>query len=277
MDRDGVDATVMYGQTTAFATDDAGLRPLVYAAYNDWVWDFCRQNPARLVGVAQLPAEDAAAAIQELGRAVRIGFRHVNVMAAIAEIPVYDHQWERFWALAEETGVSVAFHLGGGPAPQGPLVPESVRSALRVIEVPQQLAGPISGVILTGVLDRYPNVKLVMAESGIGWVPFMIQCLDASYQAMRANRWPGRETTIAKLTPSEYFERQIWMTFQDDPAGTAMLGKLPVNRVMWASDYPHPQSTWPHSQHVIAAQTRELAPYVRRRVLCDNARELYSL
>jgi predicted TIM-barrel fold metal-dependent hydrolase len=79
------------------------------------------------------------------------------------------------------------------------------------------------------------------------------------------------------MKPSEYFPRQIWVTFQDDPFGMKMLGLLDEERVMWASDYPHPASTWPFSQQVIEAQMQHLSPEVKRKILCDNARTLYDL
>ncbi|MBV9328064.1 MAG: amidohydrolase [Chloroflexi bacterium] len=277
MDRDGVDATVMYGHTNDFPVEDPQLREAVYAAYNDWVWDFCSYAPNRLVSVAQLPAEDPVVALSELERAARTGFKHVNVMAAIANPPIYCEEWEPFWKVAEETRIPVGFHLAVRINPPPARVPQSVASAVQSMLGPQQLNAPIAGLILTGVLDRYPGLKLVMAESGIAWVPFMIQRLDASYRKMREGRLAGTRTTACELKPSEYFTRQIWMTFQDDPAGVKMLNQLPQDKVMWASDYPHPASTWPHSKRIIEEQTEGLSPELKQKILCDNARALYGL
>jgi uncharacterized protein len=276
MDRDGVDATVMYGPTDPFAVDDPSLRALCYSAYNDWLGDFCAADPERLIGVAQLSCEDPAAATSELERVAKLCLRHVNVLAARAAPPVYDPAWEPFWALAQETGIPVGFHLavevrrtrsGNG----------LVDRALAGITGAMQLMEPIAGLIVMGVFDRYPGLRVVMAEAGLAWVPHMIQRLDNQYSRMHDGRLDLDGQTGSKLPPSEYFRRQIWVTFEDDPAGIEMLPLFNEDRVMWASDYPHPASTWPNSQRVIERQMRDLPEATRRKILCQNACELYGL
>ena len=128
----------------------------MYAAYNDWVWDFCSYQPERLISVAQLPAEDPKIARSELERAARTGFKHVNVMAAIADPPIYCEEWEPFWRLAEETGIPVGFHLAVRINPPPARVPQSVASAVQSMLGPQQLNAPIAGLILTGVWTATP-------------------------------------------------------------------------------------------------------------------------
>jgi len=143
-----------------------------------------------------------------------------------------------------------------------------------------QLVEPIAGLIFNGVLDRYPRAKIVMAEAGLAWVPHMIQSFDYYHKRLREGRVsvPGGGTAYTpELKPSEYFPRQIWVTFQDDPYGMKMLGLLDEDRVMWASDYPHPASTWPFSQQVIENQMSHLSPDVKQKILCENARKLYDL
>jgi predicted TIM-barrel fold metal-dependent hydrolase len=288
MDRDGVDATVMYGPTDPFIVADIELRREVYRAYNDWLAEFQSAKPDRLIGAAQLPLDDPDGAREELQRLASKGFKHFNVMAARAEPPIYNDEWEPFWSLAEEVDIPIGFHLvvevrrtrpqGPAEAPQNPLVAGAIRTAMNMQGY--QLMDPIAGLILNGVLDRHPGLRLVMAEAGLAWVPHFIQSLDFYVNRIKSGRAIGGlsgEEKLPDLMPSEYFKRQIWITFQDDKAGMKMLDYLDEDRVMWASDYPHPASTWPNSQAVIEAQMAHLTPAVKQKVLSENARRLYSL
>jgi predicted TIM-barrel fold metal-dependent hydrolase len=288
MDRDGVDATVMYGPTDPFVIEDLNLRREVYRAYNDWLLEFQSANPERLIGVPQLALDDPRGARDELERLAKKGFKHFNVMAARAEPAIYDAAWEPFWSLAEEVGIPIGFHLvvlvrrtrleSGVEVEGNPLVAGAVRTMLNMQGF--QLMDPIAGLILTGTLDRHPGLKLVMAEAGLAWVPHFIQSLDFYCNRIKSGRpFAGLsgDQKLPELKPSDYFRKQIWITFQDDAAGMQMLDYLSPERVMWASDYPHPASTWPNSQRIIEAQMAHLSPDVKQKVLCDNARKLYDL
>ncbi len=288
MDRDGVDATVMYGPTDPFVVEDLNLRREVYRAYNDWLLEFQSANPERLIGVPQLALDDPQGARDELERLAKKGFKHFNVMAARAEPAIYDAAWEPFWSLAEEVGIPIGFHLvvlvrrtrleSGVEVEGNPLVAGAVRTMLNMQGF--QLMDPIAGLILTGTLDRHPGLKLVMAEAGLAWVPHFVQSLDFYCNRIKSGRpFAGLsgDQKLPELKPSDYFRKQIWITFQDDAAGMHMLDYLSPERVMWASDYPHPASTWPNSQRIIEAQMAHLTPDVKQKVLCDNARKLYDL
>ena len=212
-----------------------------YEAYNDWLIDFCAAKPERLIGVAQLSMEDPEAARDELERlAKRGGLRHVNILASRANPPVYDDAWEPFWTLAEEVAIPIGFHLAvlvkktrldaGDPSGANPAIAIASRFAKEPPGV--QLLEPITGLIFAGVLDRHPGVKIVMAEAGLAWIPSMIQGLDIWYQRSRDGRRLSGDGPIAlpKLLPSEYFQRQIWISFVDDPLGVRMVGRRPRPR-----------------------------------------------
>jgi uncharacterized protein len=289
MDRDGVDASVMYGPTDPMAIADPELRRFCYEAYNDWLIDFCAARPGRLIGVAQLSMEDPRLARDELERlSKRGGVRHFNVLASRATPPVYDEAWEPFWALAEETGIPIGFHLAV-LVKKTRLDQEDRGAANLVVTVASrfaqnppgiQLLEPLTGLIFAGVLDRHPRLKIVMAEAGLAWVPSMIQGLDIWYQRTRdGRRLTGDEPiTLPQLLPSEYFHRQIWISFVDDPLGVKMVGGvLDADKVMFGSDYPHPASTWPCSQQAIEEQMKDLPAAVRQKIIRDNARALFKI
>ena len=289
MDRDGSDASVMYGPTDPMAITDPELRRCCYEAYNDWLIAFCAARPERLIGVAQLSMEDPQAAHDELERlAKRGGLRHVNILASRANPPVYDEAWESFWELAEEVAIPIGFHLAVLVKKTRP--DEEKRGAANLVisvasrfaqEPPGiQLLEPITGLIFAGVFDRHPRVKIVMAEAGLAWVPSMIQGLDIWYQRTRDGRRLTGDgpITLPKLLPSEYFHHNIWISFVDDPLGVKMVGGvLDGDKVMFGSDYPHPASTWPYSQQVIEEQMQSLSAEVRQKILRDNARALFGI
>ncbi len=289
MDRDGADASIMYGPTDPMAIADPELRRCCYQAYNDWLSEFCAARPERLFGVPQLSMEDPLAARDELARlAKRGGLRHVNILASRANPPVYDDAWEPFWALAEEVDIPIGFHLA--VVVKRSRLDESKRAAANLVvtvasqfaqEPPgMQLLEPMTGLIFDGVLDRHPRVKIVMAEAGLAWVPSMIQGLDIWYQRTRDGRRLTGEKPIAlpKFLPSEYFHRQIWISFVDDPLGVKMVGNvLDADKVMFGSDYPHPASTWPNSQAAIAAQIESLPAATVQKITRDNAQALFGI
>jgi predicted TIM-barrel fold metal-dependent hydrolase len=142
-----------------------------------------------------------------------------------------------------------------------------------------QMDEPLAGIIFSGALERHPGLRIVLAETGIGWLPYMLERMDDSYAKFvdAPAYWRQHGGLPITREPSAYFRRQIWATFQTDQAGLRLLDVLGEDRVMWASDYPHADSTWPESQRAIAAQFKEVAPSARRRILCENARELYAL
>jgi len=289
MDRDGAEASIMYGPTDPMPMGDSELRRHCYQAYNDWLAEFSLARSERLIGVPQLSMDDPEAARNELERlAKRGGLRHVNILASRANPPVYDEAWESFWSLAEEVSIPIGFHLAV-------LVKKTrldetnrgaanltVTTASRYAQEPpgMQLLEPMTGLIFTGVLDRHPRLKIVMAEAGLAWVPSMIQGLDIWYQRTRDGRRLTGDSPIAlpRLLPSEYFHRQIWLSFVDDPLGVKMVGTvLDVDKVMFGSDYPHPASTWPDSQKVIAACAKSVPADARKKIFRDNARALFGL
>ncbi|MGE5217518.1 MAG: amidohydrolase family protein [Chloroflexota bacterium] len=289
MDRDGAEVSVMYGPTDPMPIEDPELRRACYEAYNDWLDEFCAAKPERLIGVAQLSLEDPQAAHNELARlAKRSKLRHVNILASRAEPPVYDSSWEPFWSLAEQLGIPIGFHLA--VLVKKTRLDEANRGAANLVvatasryaqEPPgMQLLEPMTGLIFNGVLDRHPHVKIVMAEAGLAWVPSMIQGLDIWYQRTREGRRLTGDGPIKlpKLLPSEYFHRQIWISFVDDPLGVKMVGNvLDADKVMFGSDYPHPASTWPDSQKVIAEAAQSLSAAIREKIFRDNARELFAI
>jgi predicted TIM-barrel fold metal-dependent hydrolase len=282
MDRDGVDATVMYGPIVPLLIKDPELRQMCYRAYNGWLAEFCATAPKRLVGAGLIPIDDPAAAAEEVRHLKRLALRTGMLLAARVELPLWDRAWDPLWEAAAETGIVLGFHLGGGlrtVAFSGPKAADAGNMGVRVSCSTLQMDEPLAAVVFSGALERYPALRIVLAETGIGWLPYMIERMDDTYQKFldAGEYWRAHGGLRLTMEPSAYFRRQIWATFQTDYAGLRLLDALGEHRVMWASDYPHADSTWPDSRKAVEDNFKDIAPAARRRILCDNAKELYGL
>jgi predicted TIM-barrel fold metal-dependent hydrolase len=282
MDRDGVDATVMYGPIVPLLIADPDLRRVCYRAYNDWLAEFCATAPERLVGAGLLPIDDPRHAAEEVRHLHKIGIRTGMFLAARVETPLWDDAWEPLWEAAAEAGLPIGFHLGGGlrtVAFSGPKATHPGNMGVRVACSTLQMDEALAGVIFSGALERHPALRIVLAETGIGWLPYMTERLDDAYRKFldAEEYWRAHGGLRITQPPSAYCRRQVWATFQVDVAGLRLLDLLGDDRVMWASDYPHADSTWPDSQQVIEETFRDVPAAARRRILCENARALYGL
>ncbi len=126
-------------------------------------------------------------------------------------------------------------------------------------------------MIFSGVLERFPRLKFVSAENEVGWLPFFLQKLDQAQEEYRY-LYPAP----LALRPSEYFRRQVFATFIDDPVGVATREFIGVENIMWSSDYPHTVSTWPHSREVVERDFKDVPETDKRRIVRENVAQLYG-
>ncbi len=125
------------------------------------------------------------------------------------------------------------------------------------------------------MLERHPNLKFVLAESGTGWIPFVVQEMDFRYKRL-FEKSTAQEIPLKDL-PSDVFKRQVWATYQADRVGLALVDFFGDGHMMWASDYPHPDSTWPYSEEIVEKETAHLSPESKRKIIRDNAAALYGI
>lgn len=274
MDRDGVRAQVIYGPTcTHLQIRDAALHEQVARVYNDWAAEFQRAAPERLVVLSEIPSYDPQAAGRELERCATLGHRGA-IMSSTAGRgqPLFDEVWESFWDTAEEIGIPIHVHLAGGLHSLAMQL-GSWRMPAAVAVVPMQLDETLAGLLFSGVLEKRPRVKFVMGEAGLGWIPYVLERLDHELHKYGARI---RDHRIDML-PSEIFARQVYTTYEDETLGVELIPRIGVDNVMWASDYPHGDSTWPHSRTAIAeSPLSQHGPEVVRRVTCENAARVYG-
>ena len=162
---------------------------------------------------------------------------------------------------------------GGRVAPRDHLPFRAQRAASAVSITGFQLvtAQFLMAVIYGGVLERYPNIRIVLGESGIGWIPYILDRMDYEYEDQFHN------DLALSMKPSDYWRRQCRATFQVDEVGIELLHRMGEDTVMWGSDFPHPDGVWPDSQDYIKKQFGHLPERVRNKIVCENAMAFYGL
>jgi uncharacterized protein len=273
MDRDGIHAHVVYGPPLSLPIPDLEVRAACLRAYNDWAAEFNRTDPNRLVVLALLPSHTPEAATRELERVAGLGHRGAIVDFLAGDDAAFEDSWEGFWATANELALPISFHLGKG-LHSIKVKSGSWRMAAGVAVSPMQLDEVLTGMILSGLLERYPNVRVVFGEAGLGWVPYLLARLDHEHEKYR----DLISDAVLTMRPREYFRRQVFLTYEEDHLGIELLPHIGATNVLWASDYPHGDSTWPHSREaIVASGLGQLDEESRRLILWDNAAGLYNI
>lgn len=281
MERDGIHASIVYGPGAlwGFPTKDPELKRLVLRAWNDWAAEeFNNFLPGRLSALAAIPTTSPDEAIEELHRCMRIGHRGALFRAHdLDDLTNLHDTWDPFWAAAAEAGIPISFHSGGGSSiPLGDIPdmsrPNRWKIPTTVAVLPMQLDEPFSVMIFSGVLERHPGLRLVLAESGVGWLPYLVKRMDATFE-----KYCARDAHAISTPPSELFRRQVFATFEEEPFGPRLIPLLGAENFMWACDYPHPDSTWPDSRKAIDEALGDLPPKTIRMLVSENCRKLYGL
>jgi predicted TIM-barrel fold metal-dependent hydrolase len=274
MDRDGVYAHVIYSpMTTQMRVQDPTLRAACMVAYNDWAAEFGSASPQRLVPLASIPAGTPQEARDELLRVAKLGLRGGIISQFEGSEPILEDSWHPSWDAAQEVGLPINVHLDSGCHSLKPQL-GTWRFPALVAVIPMQLDEVLAGLVFSGILERRPNVKFVMGEAGLGWIPYVLERLEHEFDNYGRNMGDHK----LDLRPTEVFRRQIFVTYEDEKLGVEMIPRIGVGNVMWASDYPHGDSTWPHSRKALAES--DLAKHgeeVLRRVACENCAELYGI
>ncbi|HTZ10016.1 MAG TPA: amidohydrolase family protein [Acidimicrobiales bacterium] len=277
MDAEGIDQAVLFPSVGLYfwALDDPAAAVPIARAYNDWLAAYCAAGPGRLFGAAMLPVQDPGAAVAELRRArSELGFVAAFVRPNPCRGRSLSHgAYEPLWAAAEETGTVVAVHEGssvivptlGADRPFHPLVLHAVSHAFEAMLACAQL-------IAFGVLERHPGLRVVFLESGGGWAPFWTERLDEQAEAF------GGFAPELRLAPSQYFARQCWISYEVDEATLPVLAPvIGEERIVWGSDYPHHDATFPGAVDALRRTMAPLPAATQARILGANAAELYGL
>ncbi len=277
MDAEGIDQAVLYPTIGLYfsTVPDPTAAVSLAAAYNDWLAGYCAAGPRRLFGAALLPLQDPAAAARELRRAVtELGF----VAGFVRPNPclgrsLSDRAYDVVWEAAEELGVPIGVHEGssvsvptlGADRPFNPLI-------LHAVSHPFEQMLACAQLIAFGVLERHPGLRVVFLESSGGWVPFWLERLDEQAESF------GGFCPDLKLRPSEYFARQCAISFEvDEQTLPALAPFVGPERIVWGSDYPHHDATFPGAVDALRHTLAPCPTATQAKVLGLNARHIYRL
>ncbi len=274
-DRDGVAAELIYPTVGMVLCNhpDFDYKKACFEAYNRWLAGYCDPHPDRLLGCGQVSMRSPEDGIAELEAVKALGLRGVMMPGNPAQedydSPIYD----RFWEKAIELGLPLSFHIltDRNYAFRHQIRGPAMNGFLSIVRGCQDILGTL---VLGGVFERHPDLRVVCVEADAGWAPHYMYRMDHAYKRHRF--WLPAGQKLSRL-PSEYFAENIYVTFQDDWVAFQVADLMNWRRLLWASDFPHSDSTWPWSQEVLAEHTRHLTPEQKRVILCDNVASLYGI
>jgi len=271
-DRDGISAEVLYASVGMFLCShpDFDYKKACFDAYNLWLAEYCAASPSRLIGVGQTAMTSVEGGIEDLRKIKALGFRGVMMPGEPAVSDYDDLIYAPFYEAAVALDLPLSFHILTGKQDRFSGRGPRLNSFLSIVRGCQDIMGTF---VLGGVFERHPKLKVVCVEADAGWVPHYIYRMDHAYKRHRYWLPAG---TLSKM-PSEYFLENIYTTFQDDWVAFKVKDLCNIRRLLWANDFPHSDSTWPHSQELLREHGRGLTEHELNLILHDNVAELYHL
>ena len=289
MDRMGIHAQIVYpnaggfGATKFMSISDPVLQVECVKIYNDAIAEWQRDSNNRLFPQAMLPFWNMEATLKEIRRVKEelhlTGVTITDRPEVFGQPDYGEAHWHPFWELINDIGLPVDFHIGAGVktfvlddygwksfGPQRKLA--AVATLMYMAN-----AQMVNSFMLSGMFDRYPNLKLVSVESGCGWIPFVIEASEYQWDEMAPDEARGLQKR-----PKEYFKEHIYATFWFEDYGVkSFIEMLGADNLLFETDFPHPTCLYPESQAHLAQVLARLEPSARQRVVQDNAVELYKL
>jgi uncharacterized protein len=290
MDELGVHAQIIYpgvvglgGQNLADVIQDIELRTLCLEIFNDANAELQAESGNRLLPMALLPAWDVAASVREAERASTLGLRGVNITSDPQDVGAPDlanRAWDPLWETCGALGLPVHFHIGASLTTMNYFGTypwdshdDDIKLAIGGTLLFIGNGRVVVNIICSGMLERYPDLKVVSVESGIGWVPFILEALD--YE-MSENA--PRQKAELSLLPSEYFKRQIYATTWFERRDLASVVRaVGEDNIMFETDFPHPTCLYPDPLKTAAENMQDLSTSAQRKILSENASRLYRL
>jgi len=292
METDGIYGGLVYpsvGLALYRDMEDTELTQAVFSAYNDWLADFCNAYPDRLKGAAMIVIDDKVEdAINEIRRASENGLNSAMISSHPRADLTYDQpMYEPLWAASEEMGITLNLHVttnrpGAQPVPPGASL-SSDQLGFRGASLASRTASGIQNeywvrmslchIIFSGVLERYPKLKFANVEHELGWIPFFINRMDRAYQ----EKQQGIPVWFKiDALPSDFMRNNVYHSFQEDGLGIQLRHIIGVENLMWGSDYPHAESTFPKSLEILDKILEGVPEDEKALIVGENAAKLYD-
>ncbi len=302
MDTDGMDTAIMYGGGP-LPTTDADLYIASFDAYNRWVFDYSGYDRRRLIPVGYVPTRDPDETVAMLKRYAKMGFTTVNIpafpqasgaealkaraeglltgkgdmgdaqAAALTGDPsggrsYASAEWEPLWAALQDLDLTVTMHLGGRLTRfqmKEHFLPDLVMTKLAMAE-------PVAIAIYNGIFQKYPKLRFGIIESGVAWMSWMAEYMDRTWEKQRY--WV--DSTLTEK-PSFFMDRNVYGSFINDRNGILNYDRPGGKNIMWSSDYPHSETTWPNSDKVIARDFAGIPENIITEITCTTAEKFYKI
>ena len=280
MDIDGVDVSVLYptvGLQLYSTVVDSELFREICRVYNDWLAEFCGACPERLTGIAMVDVDDVGFAVKELERCANKGF----VGAMITCYPPEERQYnlpmyEPLWAAAQDLGMPLSLHFTTNRPGYGQQLMDIANTELSwMTNIDHWTRMSLGHMIYSGVFERYPRLYAGAIETELSWVPHFVDRLDYNY----TQRGIGDDSYRFKedMLPSDYFHRNVFLGFQEDTLGIKLREFIGVDKLLWGSDYPHPEGTFPYSQRALEEILADCTEEEKAKIAGGNAKRVYRL
>jgi predicted TIM-barrel fold metal-dependent hydrolase len=271
------------GQGISDVVSDPELRLLCVEIYNNAMAEIQAESGMRLMPMPVLPAWDVAASAKEAERVAGLGLRGVNMTSDPQDLGAPDlanRAWDQVWEVCTDLQLPVHFHIGASLttmtyfgtypwASQNEDTKLAIGGAMLFIGN----ARVVTNIILSGMLDRFPTMKMVSVESGVGWIPFILEALDYEMSENAPKELEG-----LSMLPSEYFKRNLYATFWFEKNNLpALMASVGEDNILFETDFPHPTCLYPKPLDTVAEKMSTLTPEVQRKILGENAAKLYRL
>ena len=289
MNRMGVSHAIVYPNVGGFGNqnflrvEDKALRIACVEIYNDWMSDLQTRSGGRILPMALVPWWDIEASVDEVDRMQRKGAKGIVMCSNPHDsgMPNFAQpEWRPFWEICEALKMPVNFHIGAsegdinwsGSVPYDTW-PGDVKISLGGAAIFLGQLRWMVNLLVSDVPERFPKLKFVSVESGVGWIPFLLDALD--YQC---GETAPEHLAHLSMKPSEYFRRQFYGCFWFESKTLApAISHIGPDRIMFETDIPHPTCLYPHSVERVREAIKELEPVVQKKILQDNAAELYDI
>jgi predicted TIM-barrel fold metal-dependent hydrolase len=282
-EEDGIWGSVIYPSQglVLYSVPNTEVVSAAMAGYNDWLAEFCAHDTSRLKGIAMVNIDEPDEAVAELRRVHAKGLAGALItVAPPAWRPLRDPSLDPFWAAAEEQSMPLSLHVGtdrGDPRAGDAAFRLDVKNVppSAFVNKDYQVRQAFADLILSGVLERHPGLRVGTVEHELAWIPFFLDQMDYTYTD-RPARGEWHRFADPSVRPSHFFAKQCFASFQEDAIGMKMLDLIGVNTLLWGSDYPHTESTFPKSQEILARILAGVSADDALRIVAGNAAELYG-
>lgn len=295
MDADGMDAAILFGGGPLGTTHNE-LYIASYEAYSNWVMEWCQTAPKRLIPVGYVPMRDIDETVEHVKRLARMGFRTVNLPAfpqnkdawsttsgikalkdgqvsaltgdPKGELQYYQPEFDKLWSTLVDNNMVISFHLGARVPRFGEMqhfLPDMPMSKMAMAET-------IGIFLFNGIFDRFPDLKIASMESGVGWFAWYCEYITRTWEKQRF--WTNSQI---KNPPSHYMDNNVWGSFIQDRTGILNRDLPGGHNIMWSSDYPHSETTFPRSREIILRDFAGVPEDAIRDIICNNAKKLFGL